>query len=168
MKSVKEWKTLDICEVEKDNKWVDIGPGEITMDSAAEESVCPEEWAMGFATTPPIAGQEMNFRNASGGKMKHLGSRDVIFKAENEKGSNRKMGMKFQVSEVRKPLAAVARVTEMGNKVQFGPKPEDNFVQNVETGEKIPMRQKGRSYVIDVNFIMKQQNLQQVFHGRAM
>ena len=42
------------------------------------------------------------------------------------------------------------------------------FVQNVETGEKIPMRQKGRSYVIDVNFIMKQQNLQQVFHGREM
>ena len=62
------------------------------------------------------------------------------------------MGMGFQASDVRKPLAAVFRIVEMGNRVQFGPEAEDNFIENVKTKKKIMLRKKGRSYVMDVEF----------------
>ena len=58
------------------------------------------------------------------------------------------MSLSFQVSDVQKPLAAVWRIAEKGNIVQFGPREEDNFVQNVKTGKKIHMVRKGRSYVM--------------------
>ena len=71
------------------------------------------------------------------------------------------MGLDFQASDVRKPLAAVWRIAEKGNVVRFGPRDEDNYIQNVETGEKQMMRRKGRSYVLDVEFV------QPVFPRRA-
>ncbi len=44
------------------------------------------------------------------------------------------MGLDFQVSDVQKPLAAVWRIAEKGNIVQFGPRVEDNFIKNTVTG----------------------------------
>ena len=32
--------------------WVKLGKGEITIDSAAEESVCPKEWGGAFKLIP--------------------------------------------------------------------------------------------------------------------
>ena len=61
-----------------------VGSGEateITIDSAAEESVCPEEWAMGFGTAKVVAGKEMRLVNASGGEIKHYGRRKVEVEA---------------------------------------------------------------------------------------
>ncbi len=52
--------------------------------------------------------------------MGHWGSRGVNFKAD-ESGM---MGLEFQVSDVAKPLAAVCRIAEKGNKVRFGPEAE--------------------------------------------
>ena len=46
------------------------------------------------------------------------------------------MSLTFQVTSVNKPLLSVKRVTEKGNHVSFGPKPEDNFIVNKKTGEK--------------------------------
>jgi hypothetical protein len=60
------------------------------------------------------------------------------------------------VSNVKKPLAAVRRISEKGNKVQFGPKPEDNFIMNVSTGKKIMMIKKGGSYVVPAELIIKE------------
>ena len=140
-------------------KWEQRGRGEITIDSAAEESVCPRLWREEF---PVIrSAKKMNFLNASGGKMGHYGEKQVKFvtKESEEKGSV--MGLDFQASDVRKPLAAVWRIAEKGNVVRFGPRDEDNYIQNVETGEKQMMRRKGRSYVLDVEFV------QPVFPRRA-
>ena len=36
------------------------------------------------------------------------------------------------MGDVQKPLAAVWRIADKGNLVQFGPNPENNFIQNVE------------------------------------
>ena len=63
------------------------------------------------------------------------------------------MSWDFQVSEVKKPLVAVWRIVEKGNRVQFGPEAEDNFVENIGSGEKIWMRKVGGSYVMDVDFV---------------
>ena len=61
-----------------------VGSGkktEITIDSAAEEAVCPEEWASEFETTRLKKGEEMSLVSANGGKIKHFGKRKVIFEA---------------------------------------------------------------------------------------
>ena len=43
---------------------------------------------------------------------------------------------------------AVARVVDAGNVVQFGPGPEDNFIMNVESKDKVYLRRKGNSFVL--------------------
>ena len=58
--------------------------------------------------------------------------RDITFKS----GSDI-IGLKFQVTDVRKPLLAARRLVEKGNIVQFRPEPENNFIMNVESGKKI-------------------------------
>ena len=63
------------------------------------------------------------------------------------------MSLTFQVTSVNKPLLSVKRVTEKGNHVSFGPKPEDNFIVNKKTGDKIALRSNGKgSFLMDVNF----------------
>jgi hypothetical protein len=39
--------------------------------------------------------------------------------------------------------------------VQFGRGINDNFIENVKTKQKIMLRKKGRSYVMDVEFAKK-------------
>ena len=45
---------------------------------------------------------------------------------QEEKG--KQMKLRFQVADVKKPLAAVKRICENGNLVSFGPKEEDKFI----------------------------------------
>ena len=48
----------------------------ITVDSGAEESVCPWEWGERLFGTQQ-AREHMNFRDASGGMIPHWGKREV-------------------------------------------------------------------------------------------
>ena len=58
------------------------------------------------------------------------------------------MEAKFEVTNVRKPLMAVARVVDAGNVVQFGPRPEGNFIMHVVSNDKVYLRRKGNSFVL--------------------
>ena len=58
----------------------------------------------------------MKLRNASGGKMELCGEKQINFKMSELSAV---MGMNFQASDVKRPLAAVWRVAERGNLVQF-------------------------------------------------
>ena len=131
-----------------DRRWAPAGAGEITIDSAAEESVCPKDWGKVYPMKEPE--RKLHFTNASGGRMNHYGERRTTFRTE---GSDTVMGMTFQASDVQKPLAAVWRIAEKGNIVRFGPREEDNFIENVATGKKIQMIKKGGSYVIKADFV---------------
>ena len=142
---------LSINAVENDPKWVSTGEGEITVDSAAEESVCPRGWGKQYPLREPS--KWLNFTNASGGHMKHYGERHATFRAGK---SGSVLGMTFQASDVQKPLAAVWRIADKGNRVCFGPGPEDNYIQNVSSGEKIAMVRRGGSYVIKADFVTDQ------------
>ena len=63
------------------------------------------------------------------------------------------MDLMFQVADVKRPLASVRRIVENGNHVHFGPKDEDNFIMDRETGDKVKLRPNGRgSYMLDVSF----------------
>ena len=53
------------------------------------------------------------------------------------------MNLGFQVAAVKKPLIAVKRIVEKGSYVSFGPKEEDNFIQNRETGDKMMLKSNG-------------------------
>ena len=127
-----------------------LGKGEIVVDSGAAESVCPWEWATGFPTTEVPWAQKRTFLNASGGRMEHYGEKKVRCKFE---GLRTPVSMRFQVCDARNPLASVARITENGNIVQFGPRDEDNYIFNPKTEDKVMMRRKGRKFVLDANFI---------------
>ena len=63
------------------------------------------------------------------------------------------MEMGFEVCDVRRPWAAVSRITSKGNRVVFGAKEDDNYIQHVESGKKIKMRKKGGAYVVDVALV---------------
>ena len=58
-----------------DVNFVGGGSTEITVDSGVEQNVCPYNWGSQFGIDPPD--RWMNFRNASGGYIDHLGSRRV-------------------------------------------------------------------------------------------
>ena len=121
-----------VCVVSKPTQWRPVGAGEITIDGAAEESVCPKYWGEAYEMKKPT--KKMRFLNASGGEMGHYGEKVATFRAG---GREKVMSLGFQVSDVQKPLAAAWKIAEKGNIVQFGPQQEDNFIQKVETGKKI-------------------------------
>ena len=52
------------------------GRGEITVDSGAEESVCPVEWAPNFGVRP--SERIMKFKGADGTEIKHYGQKEII------------------------------------------------------------------------------------------
>ena len=60
-----------------DVEFADGSRGTITVDSGAEESVCPWDWGSQF---PVREGPKRKFRNASGGIIPHWGSREVVVK----------------------------------------------------------------------------------------
>ena len=63
------------------------------------------------------------------------------------------MSLRFQVADVHKPLIAVKRIVENGNKVGFGPGSEDNFILNEASGNKMILKSNGKgSYIMVVQF----------------
>ena len=85
----------------------------------------PKDMEKGYPIREPAS--RLKFMNASGGSMNHYGVKEAKF-ATGGRGPVKSLG--FQVSEVQKPLAAVWRIAATGNLVQFGPNPEDNFIQS--------------------------------------
>ena len=96
---------------------------------------------------PCLPGQEKPFINASGGTIKHLGEKKVALWA-GEPGWEKIIGLPFQACEVKKPLAALKKICEKGNIVQFGPKPADNYIMNIASKEKIWLTQEAGQYVM--------------------
>ena len=146
-------KLKSICAVSEAGPWKTVGPGEITVDSTAEESACPKNWGQVYKTKEPE--KWLKFMNASGGRMGHYGAKEATFTTGKEKTV---MGLGFQISDVQKPLAAVWRIVEKGNVVQFGPRPEDNFIKNLRTDKKVQMVRKGGSYVIEAEFVTNEKD----------
>jgi hypothetical protein len=69
---------MDVGFVEKvAGGWVSRGVAEITVDSGAEDSVCPPGWGEWFGMVK--AARKMNLVGAGGGSIEHYGSRRVRF-----------------------------------------------------------------------------------------
>ena len=68
--------------VEGEEVWESMGREEVTVDSGAEESVCPKAWGEGFGMVAVAPGCELRMVNAGGGEMSHFGSRKVTVTTE--------------------------------------------------------------------------------------
>ena len=55
--------------------------------------------------------------------------------------------MTFNLAGVTKPLASAAQVVASGNRVVLYPKPEESYVENVCTGEKMRLGEQKGVYV---------------------
>ena len=65
-------------------------------------------------------------------------------------------GSTFQAGGVKKPLAAVHRICEKGNIVQFGPKEADNFIFNVASKQKTWLKKEYGQYVLEATLATDQ------------
>jgi hypothetical protein len=140
------WKTT-VAPVGEKKSYKKCGKGLITVDSGAEESCWPKDLLPEVKVTK--AEKKRRFVAANGTAMNHYGEKVVKFKG----GNGGVASMKFQVSDVTKPLASVARITEQGNIVQMGPRPADNFIMNVESRRKIPLEKRGGCYVMPAEWL---------------
>jgi hypothetical protein len=141
-----------VNSVGEDNGWASLGKGDIIVDSAADESCWPV--GQGDAYPTKEASRKMVLRTANGGDMEHYGEKEIFMKYDG--GEERDpVGLRFQVTDVRKPLLAVRRLVERGNKVVLAGGEEESYIMNVATGVKIPIKKKGGSFVIEAHFVTK-------------
>jgi hypothetical protein len=145
---VMEIRTVDGKPKPKEKKWASLGVGDIVVDSAADESCWPKDLGGAFETKPST--KNIVLRTANGGEMGHYGEKEITIRSGE---SEDVIGLRFQVTDVKKPLLAVRRLVERGSVVSFGPEPSDNYIQNVETGKKISMEKRGGSFVIKAHFV---------------
>ena len=146
----------------KKKGWLQLGVGDIIVDSAADESCWPLEEGGAFPTVAPR--RRIILKAANGTEMRHYGEKQVTFSGSD---GGEVVGLTFQVTDVRKPLLAVRRLVERGSVVKFGPKDEDNFIHNVGTGTRIPLQRKGGSFVIRAHFMKELAEQEQLFSGRV-
>ena len=136
----------DICPVDVQEK-----KGRITIDSGAAESVWPEGLLPEIQTTPPTGPHSgVTYIAANGSRMPNLGEKKVRFKTKDGCNSS----ITFQVTRVKKPLAAVSKITEKGNWVCFGP--NEAYIENAATGRRTQMELHNGTYSIDVEYFGEQ------------
>lgn len=145
-----ESEEVDICAVEPQPE------DEITVDSGAGKNVWPRNRKEGGKMEKLAKG--VRLMAANGQEMKVDGEKVVKFQA----GDQMRCGLKFLVTDVKKPLAAVSAIVDGGNVCVFGPGPWGSFIQNVATGERIFMERKKGTYVIKVKFTNAQDKEQEV------
>ena len=150
---------MQIAAVEAQRKALkSAGHGKITIDSGAAESVMPrdvvpnEELIEGEAKKKGV-----KYVAANGGKMENLGEKKGRFRRDGAKGVN---SIKFQVTDVGKPLASVSRILDKGNSVVFSRNSGGSYIINEKTREKIPIREDKGTFVIDVEFLEPEQSVQ--------
>ena len=99
-----------------DDEWLNLGIGELVVDSAADESC----WPIGVGDAFPTKQSKRNIllKTAYGGEMVHYGEKCVTFTHDGD-GGKEVVGLKFQVTDVRKPLLAVRRRVEHGSVVSL-------------------------------------------------
>ena len=121
----------------------------ITIGSGAEESVWPiDQVGEQDLVETDASRNNIGFVPANGARMKNFGALEADFQ-----NAGKAMTMNYHATNVEKPLAAVRRITECGNRVCFGPKPEDNYIMNIKTNEIILMKTERGTGVLGVDLL---------------
>ena len=128
-----------------------IGPGgvpqgeriSITIDSGAAESVMPKLQCQDY---PILPGEwtGAQYGTADGGIITNLGERTLVM--DLQEGSTK--GMLFQVGDkVTKPLGAVSRIADKGNRVVF--EAGYGFIESVTSGDRTYFERKEDVYTLE-------------------
>ena len=149
MKKLEE-EVAFVRAVEKSGCLLNLGKGDIIVDSAADESCWPVGQGDAYETFK--SKKDLRLRTANGGEMKHYGEKHITFRYRG--GENKDpVGLKFQVTDVRKPLLAVRRLVEKGNVVVLSDGEGESYIMNKEAKVRIPIVKKGGSFVVEAEFV---------------
>lgn len=77
---------------------------------------------------------------------------EVQIGAVEDKEWTRMGDLRFNVANVKKPLAAAAKVVEAGNRVVLDPDPEKSYIENLETKERMKVKKEKGVYIIEVKY----------------
>ena len=116
----------------------------LTVDSGASDTVIPPS----VASNIPLSHTSrvgMEYEVANGGVLYNLGERKANILMSRD--SDTLFSMSFQVVKVHKPLLAVSKLVEAGNKVFFT---RDDPHILLTTGQKLPMVCNGGTYEVEV------------------
>ena len=109
----------------------------VTVDSGAAKSVWPRSKR---GVLRRKMGKKPKLAAANRTQIEVYGEAVLEF----EKGG-RQCGMRFLVSDVKKPLASVSSMNDEGNTIVINRK-WGNYIENDITGEKIPMERVGETF----------------------
>ena len=135
-----------------------VGPGKITIDSGAAESVMPVDFLNSQPMEPSPAGKRgTRYIAANGDVMHNVGQKRIKFRTKDGAVS----AITFQATGVRKPLAAVSRIVEKGNQIVFSP--SENYIMNLATGKRTELEMENGTYVMNVQYIVDESQSSQGF-----
>lgn len=119
----------------------------ITMDSGAAESVMPSGRLPYIATLQTerslAAQQQGGYSSATGETIPNRGEQQITMMTAD---GNWK-GMRFQKTDVRKPLGSISRICEAGHRVNF--EKNNNYIEDRVTGDRVFLREENGLYILD-------------------
>ena len=115
--------------------WGSYRKVEATLDSGAADCVCGlEDFPEEMLTEPTEQMADVQYICADGGKIPNLGSKTV----HGLTTQGEKMSVKFQVTQVKRPLIAVSKLTEAGHDVNLRAK--GGTIRNQASGKVTRVR----------------------------
>jgi hypothetical protein len=137
---------LNVVTQEPPEQWEDYECVEALLDSGAGECVCgPQHFeSTEWVEDPKRPGASTEYVTADGGRLPNLGEK--LVKGLSEEGS--KLAIRFQVTNVDRPLIAVSRLTAAGHDVRFGR--DGGTITNQANGKVTKFFKKNNVYVMRV------------------
>ena len=118
---------------------------EVTPDSGAADTGGPRSIAPSVPIQETAASKGgVSYTVANGESVPNEGQRPIQGFTDSGHG----MGITFQVTQVRKLLASVRKICEMGNKVVFDE--EGSYVQNKQSGVKTVIDKRNGTYAFNI------------------
>ena len=117
----------------------------VCLDSGAGESVCPVDAFPSYATKQTCKTGTV-YRAAGGQKLENVGEKRPFFKS-----SGVPCSLAFQATtEVKKPLAAAAKIAAKGNRIILDDAESESYIENKKTGTRIPLKIENGVYMMEM------------------
>ena len=121
----------------------------LTIDSGAAEHVIPTQFVPPGMVQPSEAQRTgVTYRAANGAKLANRGQRKVTILTK----ENLKPSMTFQITDVKKALASVARICDSGNRVVL--EAGGGYIENVHNGDRIGITRENNTYALACEMLM--------------
>ena len=126
--------------------------GRITVDSGAAESVMPRELLKEVQLKESEGSKNgVSYRAANGTRMPNYGEKRVEFQLTGNGQPKGIHNITFQVTDATRPLAAVSKIVQKGNRVVFDPR--GSYIENIKSGQQIGLIEVGGTYQMDVEYV---------------